>query len=455
MGADVHPLQQDVVATSARCYGCLWGRSGSCLLIACANVANLFLVRRKPGSRSSPCGRRWGPAGGAWRVDAAESITLAIAGGALGIGPAYAGLRLLVALAPGTCRAWRSASAPDRWCLRSWSRLPPGRCSARFRRSSWHISLGAGAEGRAGAERRQGRRRARNVLAVAQIALALVLLVSAGLMLRTFQALRHIDTGFTRPSELLTFRIPTPMPKGVTADQIVRTHQRILERIRQLPGVTHAAAASEMNLQGQRRASIRFWWRSFRPRRASCRPCVVPVRLAGYFPAAGNRIGGARHHVAGDRAEADGRAGVGELRAAVLEEPGRGAGQTHPQFTASGLAGDRGSGGWGACQRHRQAKTPDRVLADDQRIHVGRRVPRHPRLVHLRGAQLAGGNAVPACGSAPPGGAGGGCDAAGDGGEHHAECDRPLDGTDLVHHDHAGNRERDGATAGAGGDLCP
>ena len=85
---------------------------------------------------------------------------------------------------------------------------------------------------------------------MAQIALALILLVSAGLMIRTFQALRQVNPGFARPSEILTFRIPVPHPKTVAADHIAQTHQRILDRIRQIPGVTRAAASSKVAMDG-------------------------------------------------------------------------------------------------------------------------------------------------------------------------------------------------------------
>ncbi len=294
MGADVHPLQQDVVGDIGKVLWLLMGTVGIVLLIACANVANLFLVRAEARQQEltvrAALGAGWGRLA---RGLLAESITLAIAGGALGIGLAYAGLRLLVALAPANLPRLGSIGIGPRSVV--FTLLVSIAAGALFGSvpafKLGHISLGTALRegGRALSDAR-GRRRARNVLAVAQIALALVLLVSAGLMLRTFQALRHIDTGFTRPSELLTFRIPTPMPKGVTADQIARTHQRILERIRQLPGVTHAAAASEMNLSDSGEHDP-ILVEEF-PTPAGQLPALRLYRFVspGYFTAAGNRI---------------------------------------------------------------------------------------------------------------------------------------------------------------------
>ncbi len=91
----------------------------------------------------------------------------------------------------------------------------------------------------------KARYRARNLLAVTQIALALVLLVGAGLMIRTFQALRHVNPGF-QTSDVLTFRLPLQISKTVTPEVAARIHQRVLERIRQIPGVSSAAGIDHM-----------------------------------------------------------------------------------------------------------------------------------------------------------------------------------------------------------------
>ena len=90
--------------------------------------------------------------------------------------------------------------------------------------------------GRLGTASRQ-RHRARNTLVVAEIALAVVLLVGSGLMIRTFQAMRHVDPGFTNPAQVFTMRVS--IPDSVIKDpiQTARTHEAIQKRLQQIPGV--------------------------------------------------------------------------------------------------------------------------------------------------------------------------------------------------------------------------
>ena len=92
------------------------------------------------------------------------------------------------------------------------------------------------------------RHRARNTLVVVQVALALVLLVGSGLMIRTFQRLKQVQPGFTRPAELQTLRISIPRSLVSDAVQVVRTEQAIADRIAALPGVTSVGFASTIPL---------------------------------------------------------------------------------------------------------------------------------------------------------------------------------------------------------------
>jgi predicted permease len=254
MGPNVHPLKEDVVGDVGKVLWLLMGTVGIVLLIACANVANLFLVRAE-GRQQELTVRA--ALGAGWRRLArellSESVGLAIAGGALGLGLAYAGLRLLVYLAPANLPRLGDIAIDGPALLFTlvvsliagvlFGLIPV----LKFGNANLGAALREG--GRALSEGK-GRYRARNMLAVAQIALALVLLVSSGLMIRTFQALKQVNPGFARPPGILTFRIPVPQPKSVTADQVALTHQRILERIRQIPGVTAVAAASKVTMDG-------------------------------------------------------------------------------------------------------------------------------------------------------------------------------------------------------------
>jgi hypothetical protein len=90
----------------------------------------------------------------------------------------------------------------------------------------------------------------RNALVVAEVALALVLLVGSGLMIRTFQALRRVDPGFVRPEEVLTVRIAIPEALVADTQQAARTHEQIVRRIEQIPGVTSVGLSSSITMDG-------------------------------------------------------------------------------------------------------------------------------------------------------------------------------------------------------------
>jgi predicted permease len=294
IGPDVHPLKEDVVGDVGKVLWLLMGTVGIVLLIACANVANLFLVRAEARQQEfnvrAALGAGWGRLA---REALLESVGLAVAGGVLGVGIAYAGLRLLVALAPSNLpRLGNVAIGPApllftlvvsvfAGVLLGWVPM------LRFAKLNLGTALREG--GRALSDAK-GRHRARNILAVAQIAMALVLLISAGLMLRTFRALQRVDSGFARPSELLTFRIPVPQPKGVAAAQIARTHQRILERLSQIPGVAQVAAASEMSLNNDGEHDPILIEQFPTPPGVLPKLRVYRFISPGYFAAAGNPI---------------------------------------------------------------------------------------------------------------------------------------------------------------------
>jgi hypothetical protein len=94
------------------------------------------------------------------------------------------------------------------------------------------------------------RHRARNLLVVAQVAMALVLLVSAGLMIRTFQALRTVEPGFTQAEHLQTMRISIPVQLIAEPQRVTRTQNDIVDKLAAIPGVASVAFASEMPMEG-------------------------------------------------------------------------------------------------------------------------------------------------------------------------------------------------------------
>jgi putative ABC transport system permease protein len=221
------------------------------LLIACANVANLFLVRSEVRQREVAIRR----ALGAGRLELgqyflSESFLLSFVGGGLGLGIAYAATRTLVRLGPSTLPRLREVQVDTPVIayialLSAIAAVTFG--SIAIGRSSFSFAA-LGETGRANTATRQ-RHRIRHVLLGGQVAMAMVLLIGAGLMVRSFENLRAIDPGFD-PNSALTFRIGLPDRQFPTRDAGIAAHHTLLETIAGLPGVTGAAVTSCLPLAG-------------------------------------------------------------------------------------------------------------------------------------------------------------------------------------------------------------
>jgi len=248
------PLKQSVLGDIGKVLWVLMGTVGMVLLIACANVANLMLVRVQ--GREHELAIR-SALGAGWRRIAGEllmeSVAIGVMGGVLGLGLAYGALRLLINLGPANLPRLDEVSLDSRTILFTlgisllagvlFGLLPAIRSAG----SSIALSLRAG--GRSMSQGRE-RRRARNILVVVQVALALVLLISSGLMIRTFQALKHVDPGFVRPGEVLTLRIGIPSAAVPDPVNVIRMEQAIAEKIAAIPGVSSVALTSAVPMSG-------------------------------------------------------------------------------------------------------------------------------------------------------------------------------------------------------------
>jgi predicted permease len=182
-----------------------------------------------------------------------ESMALALAGGAAGLLCAEAGIRLLVAVAPqglprveeiridGAVLAFTAAISIFAGLL--FGLLPV------LKFTKPHLASALKEGGRASSDGKS-RHRARNVLVVAEIALAVVLLVGSGLMMRTFQAMRQVDPGFTNPEQVLTLRVSIPESLVPDKEQTARTHEQIVGRIEQIAGVTAVGLSSSITMDG-------------------------------------------------------------------------------------------------------------------------------------------------------------------------------------------------------------
>jgi predicted permease len=232
----------------------LLGTVGIVLLIACANVANLFLVRAEGRQRELAVRTAMGAdLRRIARELLLESVTLGIAGGALGLLLAFAGVRLLIAMGPESIPRLEEISIDPSVLVFTlgvpvFSGILFGLIPVfKYARPDLTSALKEG--GRTLSEGKE-RHRARCGLVVSQIALALVLLVCSGLMIRTFQALRKVQPGFVRPEEVLTLRISIPEAEISEDEKAVRAHEQIVRRIEQIPGVESVGLSTSITMDG-------------------------------------------------------------------------------------------------------------------------------------------------------------------------------------------------------------
>jgi len=250
----LNPLKQDVVGNVGNVLWVLMGSLAVVLLVACANVANLLLVRVE--GRRQELAIRMALGAGRRRVVAGllfESVFLGFAGSLLGLGLAWGALRALVAAAPAGLPRLHEIGIDVPVLLFTvglalFVGLVIGAIPA-FKYAGGTLYRGLHEGGRAQSQGRE-RHRARKTLVVVQVALALVLLVCSGLMIRTFVALTHVDPGFTSPDTLQTFRIFVPETRVPDTQRagVVRLEQAIADKLRALPGVSSVAISTAIPL---------------------------------------------------------------------------------------------------------------------------------------------------------------------------------------------------------------
>lgn len=255
--ADVKPLKELFVEDIRQALWVLLGTVGFVLLIACANVANLFLVRAEARQREQALRT----ALGASRLDIVrqyftESIILSVGGGALGLLLAAVGVQGLLRLAPvslpdalsigidGSVLAFTAAISLMSGLL--FGLMP----ILGYGRSNLTGTLKEG--GRASTSGRD-RHRVRSMLVVAQVALSLVLLVGSGLMVRSFVAMRDADLGFDHENRL-TFRVGLPEAEYPDAQRTAQFYRRFQERLASAPGIAGVSMISGLPLSDSRTA---------------------------------------------------------------------------------------------------------------------------------------------------------------------------------------------------------
>ena len=290
--AVVLSVKEEVVGTVRRAIWLLFGAVGFLLLIACANVANLLLARAEARQREMAVRTALGA--GAARVVRqllTESLVLAGVSAAAGLALAGLGVRLLAWWNPSSIP--RVAGAAIDWRVLLFAAgaalvttvifsVAP---AARLLRSDLTESM---KEGGGNATTGSGRTRFRNGLVVAEMALAVVLLVGAGLMLRTLWSLQRIDLGFN-PAGVLTMRIALPDTSYERPEQVVDFYATLTDRIASITGVTAAGAARSLPL-GSTIGDFGLRVDGYVPPQGINAKGDWQIVTAGYMPAIGERV---------------------------------------------------------------------------------------------------------------------------------------------------------------------
>ncbi len=257
LGPNLRPLKQDVVGDVGDVLWVLMGSIVLVLLVACANVANLLLVRVE--GRRQELAIRSALGAGRGRIASellCESMALGFVGSLVGLALAYGALRVLVAIAPtGLPRIHEiGIDLPVllfAFALALFTSLLIGLIPViKYAGASANSGLREG--GRALSQSRE-RHRARKTLVVVQVALALVLLICSGLMIRTFRALMHVSPGFVDPDTVQTFRfyIPETHIPDTERERVVRMNQEILNKLAAIPGVSSASFSTAVPMDGR------------------------------------------------------------------------------------------------------------------------------------------------------------------------------------------------------------
>ncbi len=300
-GVLVRPLQDDVIGDARASLLVLLGAVALVLLIACANLANLMLVRTH--GRAKEIALRGALGASRLRVVQqllAEGLVLGIGGGLAGLAAAYYGVDALKA-AFGTALPRAGEVAVDTRVLAftavvalttglAAAFVPAWRLTGRDANDALKTGPGRGSSA--------GDGRMRAVLVVSEVALALMLLVGAGLLMRSVSGLRAVDPGFD-PGNVLTATVDIPEAKYATPEQRNQFFERALGHIRALPGVVSAAWIDTVPLQGGSTQYVSVG--GMPPMRESEMP-VVAVRLAspGYFETARIALRSGRDFTAAD-----------------------------------------------------------------------------------------------------------------------------------------------------------
>jgi putative ABC transport system permease protein len=281
---NVISMTEDATRGSRMYAPVMMGAVSFVLLIACANVANLLLVRG--ASRQKEIAIRLAMGASRWRLVRqllTESLLLSLAGGALGLLLSVWGIRGL------------SRGIPDDFSkfIPGWQNLTINRTAFVFTlvvsvvtgllfglvpaiqstRTNFSEALKEGGKGTSG---KSSHNRARNTLVVAEVALSMVLLIGAGLMIRSFVELLRSDLG-VNPTNVLTMQVSLPSEKYAKAETRISFYNQLLERLEALPGVTRVGGVGNLPMAGSNNShGIERIGRTVFPKASSQTSCIIP-----------------------------------------------------------------------------------------------------------------------------------------------------------------------------------
>ncbi len=251
---EFRPLKQQVIGDVGNVLWVVMATVGLVMLIACVNVANLLMVRAE--SRHQELSIRAALGAGRARIARElliESLMLGLMGGAVSVAVAYAGLRLLAAMEPADLPRLSEVSF-DRgslgftFALAVFSGLLFGLMSAWKYAGTKASAIMAGANRTATTGR--ARQRSRSVLVVAQVAMALILLVSSVLMIRTFAALRNVEPGFADAAHVETMSVFIPEQTAKDPHMVAVMQRAITDKLAAIPGVASVGFAVALPMDG-------------------------------------------------------------------------------------------------------------------------------------------------------------------------------------------------------------
>jgi len=305
LGASGAPMMHMVVKFIKPALQILMAAVALVLLIACANVSSLVLSRSVARQREFALRTALGAARGRIvRQVLTESMVLALVGGALGMGIAVAGVRLLVALQRGAPRIADShVNTPVLLFALGVSLLTGLLFGLAPALQSGSAQLGSALkEGGRGTSGGASLQRTRAALTVAEVALAVVLLAGSGLLVRSFARLTAVDPGF-QPSHVIAAMVRLPAAKYPSVEQARVTLDQLLAKVRAIPGVQSATLGSDLPICCQGQSTISF---ASRPEADQGKLAVLNVAVVDpeYFETLQIPFVGGRHIETGDRAGA-------------------------------------------------------------------------------------------------------------------------------------------------------